>query len=136
MAERSVLARSGSEASETLTWGTANRAAIAHPFSAALPMLSELLNMPAEPLPGCPYCVRLSMPDSGASERLVVAPGRESDGILHMPGGQSGHPLSSHYRDQHRAWVEGAALPLKAGRSVFRLEFVPGTVPQAPEGRP
>lgn len=30
----------------------------------------------------------------GASMRMAVAPGREAEGILHMPGGQSGHPMS------------------------------------------
>ncbi|MGH8591810.1 MAG: penicillin acylase family protein [Gammaproteobacteria bacterium] len=37
--------------------------------------------------------------------------------MLHLPGGQSGHPLSAHYRDQYRDWLEGRALPL-AGKPV------------------
>ena len=36
---------------------------------------------------------------------------------LDRPGGQSGHPLSPHYRDQYRDWLEGRALPL-AGKPV------------------
>jgi penicillin amidase len=31
---------------------------------------------------------------TGASERFVVSPGREAEGIFHMPAGRSGHPLS------------------------------------------
>jgi penicillin amidase len=137
-AEAAVLARHRADASETLAWGTDNTAAIVHPFSLSLPWLRGLLDMPADPLPGCPKCVRLSVPGSGASERLVVAPGREGDGILHMPGGQSGHPLSPHYRDQHPAWVDGSALPLKAGRPVHRLAFIPAAAPRldTAEARP
>jgi penicillin amidase len=30
---------------------------------------------------------------------------------MHMPAGQSGHPLSSHYRDQQPFWEQGKALP-------------------------
>lgn len=108
-------------------WGEANRVAIAHPLSAALPGLGAWLDMPREPVAGCSECVRSYRQGGGASERLVVAPGHEATGILHMPGGQSGHPLSPHYRDQQRAWLDGLALPLEAGPAVRRVEFLPGT---------
>jgi penicillin amidase len=57
--------------------------------------------------------------------RLVVSPGREELGLLHMPGGQSGHPLSPHYRDAHVEWLEGRAAPLLAGAAAHVLELVP-----------
>ena len=38
----------------------------------------------------------------GASERLIVAPGHEADGLIMLPCGESGHPLSPHYGDSHR----------------------------------
>jgi penicillin G amidase len=44
---------------------------------------------------------------------MVLSPRHEADAILDLPGGQSGHPLSAHYRDQYRDWLEGRALPLK-----------------------
>ena len=97
-----------------------SRSQITHPFSARLPWLADLLDMPREPLPGCPQCVRVvyeRQVQHGASERMVVSPGHEADTILHLPGGQSGHPLSPHYRDQYRDWLEGRALPL-AGKPV------------------
>jgi len=58
---------------------------------------------------------------------MVVSPGREHEGILHMPGGQSGHPLSPHYADQHRAWVDGAPLPFLPGPAVSRLTLARST---------
>jgi penicillin amidase len=42
---------------------------------------------------------------------LRVSPGREAAGYLHMPGGQSGHPLSPFYRAGHDAWVRGEPTP-------------------------
>ena len=45
----------------------------------------------------------------------VVSPGHLQDGIFEMPGGQSGDPLSVHYRDQHQAWVKGLPTPLLPG---------------------
>jgi len=78
---------------DTLSWGRTDLERIAHPLSGAIPLLGHLLDMPKHPFPGCPYCVRVAR-DGGATERLVVSPGHEKDGLFHMPGGQSGHPLS------------------------------------------
>ncbi|CAG0956307.1 penicillin amidase [Myxococcaceae bacterium] len=135
-AERSVMTGQATEQvggppPERLGWGAANRVSIAHPFSAAMPVLGAFLDMPAEPVAGCPHCVRVYAPGQpgqsahGASERLVVAPGHESNGFLHMPGGQSGHPLSPHYGDQQPAWLEGRSLPFGAGPALHRLELSP-----------
>jgi penicillin amidase len=44
---------------------------------------------------------------------------------MHMPGGQSGHPLSPHYRDQHRYWVKGLPLALLAGKPEHSLILKP-----------
>jgi penicillin amidase len=60
-----------------------------------------------------------------ATERLVVSPGQVENGILHMPGGQSGHPLSPHYRDQQQAWSEGTALPFIGLPPQHMLTLVP-----------
>ena len=106
-------------------WGTYNRASITHPLGSAMPLIGRWVNMPADPLPGDIYTPRAHSPRTGPSERMVVSPGREREGILHMPTGQSGHPLSPHYGDQHSAWVEGAALPFLPGPSVAQLTLMP-----------
>jgi penicillin amidase len=110
---------------EGVAWGRANRVSIAHPFSAGFPALRDWLDMPAEPLPGCDHCVRWSGEGGGATERLVVSPGHEIEGIFEMPTGQSGHPLSAHYRDQQADWVEGKAAPFLAGPPRQRMAFLP-----------
>ena len=74
---------------------------------------------------GDSFMPRVQGRGSGASERLVVSPGREEDGILHMPGGQSGHPLSPYFLKGHMDWVEGKATPLLPGPAEHRLELVP-----------
>jgi len=60
-------------------------------------------------------------PNHGASERFVVVPGREAEGIFHMPGGQSGHPMSPAYRAGHDAWVRGEPTPFLPGPAVHTL---------------
>jgi penicillin G amidase len=98
---------------------------VTHPLGSAIPLVGRWVNMPEDPLPGDIYTPRAHSPRAGPSERLVVSPGREDEGLLHMPTGQSGHPLSPHYRDQHRAWIEGTPLPLLPGAAAARLTLTP-----------
>lgn len=107
------------------TWGEANTAEIRHPLASAIPLFGRYLNMPGDPLPGDVYTPRASTPRTGPSERLVVSPGHERDGILHIPTGQSGHPLSPHYGDQYRAWLNGDATPFLPGAAVSTLLLAP-----------
>jgi penicillin amidase len=107
------------------TWGERNTTRIRHPLSRAVPSLGWLLDMPAEPLPGDSNMPRFQSTESGASERLAVSPGREAEGLFHMPDGQSGHPLSPHYRDGHEAWARGDAMPFLPGPAVETLTLVP-----------
>jgi len=110
------------------TWGAFNRAMVTHPLGSSIPLVGRWVNMPDDPLPGDIYTPRAHSPRAGPSERMAVSPGREHEGILHMPTGQSGHPLSPHYRDQHRAWVEGTPLPFLPSARVARLTLLPATI--------
>jgi penicillin amidase len=42
-----------------------------------------------------------------------------------MPGGQSGHPFSKHYRDQQTDWQTGIAAPMRAKGVVHGWSFLP-----------
>ena len=109
-----------------LTWGKINQVKIRHPFSKTAPVLSPLLDMADQEVSGCAgFCVRIVGNGHGATERMVVSPSHPGQGILHMPGGQSGHPLSPHYRDQQPAWQEGVPLPFLPGKGIHRLSFNP-----------
>jgi penicillin amidase len=110
---------------ERRTWGEANTSAIAHPLSSSLSFASRFLDAPPRPLPGHTDMPRVQSPSSGASERLVVSPGREEEGVFHMPGGQSGHPLSPYYLAGHQDWEEGRPTPLLPGKTAYKLRLVP-----------
>ena len=107
------------------TWGEHNTTLIRHPLSRALPALGRWLDMPKRPLPGDSHMPRVQHPTAGASERLVVSPAREEQGYFHMPCGQSGHPLSPHYRDGHEHWALGAPTPLLPGEAAHVLVLRP-----------
>jgi penicillin amidase len=108
------------------TWGARNTLKMQHPFSRFLPaVLARRLDMPAEPLPGDSHLPRVQSPTFGASARMVVAPGREADGLLHLPGGQSAHPLSPYYRAGHDAWARGEPTPFLPGPTRHTLVLKP-----------
>jgi len=108
------------------TWGERNTAAICHPLAKAIPLIGKsLLCMPPDRLSGDGGMPRVVGPDFGASERMVVSPGHEADGITHMPGGQSGHPLSPFWGAGHDDWVHGRPTPFLPGPTAYRLTLAP-----------
>ncbi|MBU8869575.1 MAG: penicillin acylase family protein [Gemmatimonadales bacterium] len=107
------------------TWGARNVVVVAHPFTRFAPWLSRWLAAPPQALPGDSFMPRVQHRRYGASQRLVVSPGREEQGILHMPGGQSGHPLSPFFLVGHQDWAEGKATSLLPGSVQYQLELVP-----------
>ncbi|MGI9275210.1 MAG: penicillin acylase family protein [Endozoicomonas sp.] len=115
----------GMEQLSEATWGQRNTSRINHPLSAALPVVGQFLNMPAAALAGDLWVPRSQKPASGVSERMVVAPGKEEQGIFHMPGGQSGHPLSPFYKAGYMDWVEGKSSPFLPGKVRYTLVLNP-----------
>jgi penicillin G amidase len=97
----------------------------AHPMSLAVPVLARWLDMPREALPGDRTTPRTQTNGLSASQRLVVRPGHETQGILHMPTGQSEHFLSPFYRAGHADWVEGRPTPLVPGPAVHAIRWRP-----------
>jgi penicillin amidase len=109
------------------TWGELNTASIRHPMSPAMPWLARLLDMPREPLNGDVDLPKAQGPRFGASERFSVSPGDEANGVMHMPTGQSGHPLSPFYRSGHDDWVRGRPSPFLPGPAQHRLILEPAS---------
>jgi penicillin amidase len=121
-----LLSATDAAADAPATWGDANRAALAHPMADALPVVGRFLRMPADPLAGDGRMPRVARSTFGASQRMVVSPGHEDDGVMQMPGGQAGHPLSPYWGAGHDAWVTGRPTPFRPGRARWTLTLVPG----------
>jgi penicillin amidase len=107
------------------TWGERNTVAIRHMLSGAVPLLAGLLDIPAEPLAGDVDMPRAQGRFFGASQRFSVVAGSLKNGIMHIPAGQSGHPLSEFYRKGHRDWAEGRPSPFLPGETQHKLLLVP-----------
>jgi penicillin amidase len=112
---------------EHYTWGEYNLMRIQHPFSKSVSILRDWLDIDLPPFAasGDANMPRVLIGSHGASQRMVVAPGWEENAYFHMPGGQSGHPLSPHYRDAHQAWVNGDPTPLLPGFAIHTLTLIP-----------
>ena len=111
---------------EQFRWGVVNPARVRHPLSGFVPLLGRLTDPPEREMPGDRgFIPRAQMPGFGASQRLVVAPGHEDEGLFHMPTGQSGNPLSPYYNAGHEDWVVGRATPLLPGHTRHAMRLVP-----------
>jgi penicillin amidase len=107
------------------TWGERNTVRIRHPLSPASSLLSRFLDMAPVELPGDSNMPRVQGVDFGASERMVVSPGHEQDGIFEMPTGESAWPLSLYYRNSEPAWEKGEPSPFMPGKAEHTLVFQP-----------
>ncbi len=108
------------------TWGEANTLALHHPFGDFLPdPFASWINLPSRPQSGDNRMPHVARPRFGASLRMVVAPGHEADGIFHLPGGQSGNPLSPFYRAGHEDWFNARPTPLLPGEPEHTLTLIP-----------
>jgi penicillin amidase len=120
-----VIETTGEGAMADASWADYNVSAYRHPLSGALPFIGRWLDMPLQPVPGDLFTPRVQWGALTASERMVVSPGREAEGFMHMPTGQSGHPLSPFYGNSHAAWLNGAPSPFLPGPAAHELVLTP-----------
>ena len=120
-----VIARADGEGGLSEPWSRSNITVYRHPLSSAIPFFGSRLDMPVQPISGDLYTPRMHWGANAASERMIVSPGREASGIMHMPTGQSGHPLSPYYANSHAAWVNGEATPFLPGATEHTLTLTP-----------
>ena len=106
-------------------WSEYSASEFRHPLSGSLPLVGRWLDMPPRALPGDLFTPRMHWRANGASERMIIAPGHEDEAIMHMPTGQSGHPLSPFYANSHEAWVEGRPTPFLPGEALHTLRLIP-----------
>ena len=101
-------------------WGTVRPLTLRHPIGERKPM-DQVFNI--GPIPwsgdfttvsqsGAPPLEPLGNPSAIASLRMAVDVGDWDRSRFSLPGGQSGNPLSPHYRDQIDLWAWGVGCPM------------------------
>ncbi|GAA6151863.1 penicillin acylase family protein [Pseudoteredinibacter isoporae] len=119
-----AMGRDGSRLSEQ-RWGKQNSANIKHPLMSKLPILGRFYSMPKDELEGDIHVPRVQSPTGGASQRMVVSPGRESEALFSMPGGQSANLISPWFKKGHADWVAGKGGYLVPRNIVSTITLLP-----------
>lgn len=112
---------------EEWRWGKVMETTFAHPIGGSVPVLRRLFNLGPFEQPGTAYTVKQTTHTLGPSMRMVVDFGDLEHATLTTTTGESGHPLSRHYRDQFAKWKSGEGVPLSftvsaPGRDKLTLE--------------
>lgn len=94
------------------TWGEYNKLTIASPILRALPLVAGYWQIGPVGMDGSSTTVKQTTPRLGPSMRMVVDFGDPRGGLMNLPVGQSGHPLSGHFKDQWGAYAKGESFPL------------------------
>ncbi len=106
------------------TWGRIHRVSFEHEMT-RLPGVGRLWQPSSLPAAGDGYTVNQCdttphfPPDPStiiASCRLIIDVGDWDESLAALPGGQSGHPASPHYRDRLNEWRDGQYFPLLFAR--------------------
>lgn len=106
-------------------WRDYNQLHLQHPLTFAVPQLGRWLNAHPVGMAGDSRAPNAQLRNHGASQRLNVAPGQWPSAILHMPGGQSEHPLSPFYLSEQRAFVLAQPTRLRPGDVQYELIIIP-----------
>ncbi len=93
-------------------WGEYNQMAVANPILRAVPWAGKYFQIGPVGVGGSSTTVKQTTPRMGPSMRMVVDFGDPRGGLLNLPFGQSGHPLSGHFKDQWEAFRDGRSFPL------------------------
>ena len=101
-------------------WGRVRTTTLAHPMG-RVPMLAGIFNLGSFECPGDLNTVHqagtvgddpFGNPGVVPSMRMALDVGDWDRSLFSLPGGQSGNPLSPHYRDLLPAWLAGAGVPI------------------------
>ena len=101
-------------------WGRARKATLQHPMG-RVPLQGAIFNLGPFECPGDVNTVfqagsvgddPLGGPGVVPSMRMVLDVGDWDRSLFSLPGGQSGNPLSPHYKDLLPAWLKGTGVPI------------------------
>lgn len=108
------------------TWGNQFPIEIQHPVLGSVPILRYFSGTGRHPQSGSGSTVKQVGRNFGPSERMTVDFANLDRSTLNIVAGESGHLLSTHYKDQFAAWYGG---------TTFSLPFTESAVNAAAEHR-
>lgn len=100
---------------------------IAHPIGHQLPLVAKYFDVGPVEMSGSSTTVKQTTRRLGPSMRMNADLGEWDRSLMNLPIGESGHVLSSHYKDQWGAYYNGTSFPMQFDKVDARsvVEFVP-----------
>lgn len=86
---------------------------VSHPVLRQIPYLGSYFTIGPVPMSGASTTVKQTVNRLGPSMRMVADTGDWDRSLQNLPFGQSGQPLSSHFKDQWDEYYVGNSLPMK-----------------------
>jgi penicillin G amidase len=93
-------------------WGRYNQLKLAHPVGSRLPLAASWFDIGPVPQSGSGTTVKQTTPRMGPSMRMALDFANLDESLMNVVAGESGHVLSSHYKDQWEAYYYGRGLPM------------------------
>jgi penicillin G amidase len=108
-------------------YGRYLKVVINHPVGHQLPLVHSYFDIGPLPASGGSTSVKQTTPRLGPSERFDADLGDWDKSMLNLTIGESGHILSSHYRDQWNSYYNGTSFPMHFDHVEVKssLTFVP-----------
>jgi len=88
---------------------------IVNPVEGRLPLIGGYFNISRVPMNGAPTTVKQYTRRLGPSLRMIVDLADLDHSFANLATGESGQPLSSHYKDQWDAYYAGRSFPMQYG---------------------
>ena len=93
-------------------YGSLFRWEIRHPLAGEVPVLKNYFDIGPIPMSGSSTTVKQTTRTVGPAMRMVVDLGKLDGSVQNIAMGESGHVVSSHYKDQWNAYYTGTSFPM------------------------
>ena len=97
-------------------YGQYNALKMTHPVGGQLPLIGSYFNIGPVPMSGSSTTIKHTTRRMGPSRRMIVDLGDLDRSMQNITVGESGHRLSSHYRDQWSAYYGATSFPMQFGK--------------------
>ena len=94
-------------------YGQYNALKITHPVGNQLPFIGSYFNIGPVPMSGSSTTIKQTTRRMGPSMRMIVDLGNLDHSMQNITAGESGHLLSSHYKDQWSAYYGATSFPMQ-----------------------
>jgi penicillin amidase len=97
-------------------YGQYNALKMTHPVGGQLPLIGSYFNIGPVSMSGSSTTIKQTTRRIGPSMRMIVDLGDLEHSMQNITIGESGHRLSSHYKDQWTAYYGAASFPMQFGK--------------------